>query len=57
MVDSFKIEFQAPGRPQGGDLVVFVSDDLKAADSVAESLGTEIAELIARGAPAERFKG
>ena len=29
MADSLKIDFQAPGAVGGGDLVVFVGEDLK----------------------------
>jgi leucyl aminopeptidase len=57
MADTIKIDFQAPGDVSGGDLVVFVGEDLKPAPAVAKQLGPEAADLIARAAAAERFKG
>src|SRR4051794_19144938 len=60
MASTVKIDFQALGQAlgpaSGGDLVVFVGDDLKPGEGAAR-LGPGIAELIAKAAPAERFKG
>src|ERR671932_151899 len=56
MASTVKIDFQPFGAVKGGDLVVFVADDLKPGDTAA-GLGAGIAELIAKAAPAERFKG
>jgi leucyl aminopeptidase len=56
MAANVKIEFRRFGAPSDGDLVVFVGEDLKPAGAAAE-LGEGIAGLIARAAPAERFKG
>jgi leucyl aminopeptidase len=57
MADSVKIDFRAPAAVEGGDLVIFVGEDLKPAPAVARLLGARAAELIARAAPIERFKG
>ena len=54
MAASVKIDFQPFGRPAGGDVVVFVGDDLKVAG--AAGIGG-VAEAIARAAGPERFKG
>src|SRR3954454_22195010 len=56
MASTTKIDFQPFGPGKGGDLVVFVGDDLKPGEAAA-GLGPGIAELIAKAAPAERFKG
>jgi len=57
MVEPLKVDFQAPGPIQGGDLVVFVGDDLKPAPAAAERIGPDAVALIARAATAEQFKG
>jgi leucyl aminopeptidase len=57
MADTLKIEFQAPGAPKGGDLVVFVGDDLKPSPAVAKRIGSNATDLITRAAPIERFTG
>jgi leucyl aminopeptidase len=57
MADALKIDFQAPGKAPGGDLVVFVGEDLKPAEGVAALLDADVAALIGRAAPVERFKG
>ena len=57
MADTIKIDFQAPGAVESGDLIIFVGDDLKPTPAVARQLGPKAAELIARAAAAERFKG
>src|SRR6478672_689585 len=50
------IDVQAFGPVRGGDLVVFVDDELKVTDRVAARLESA-AGLIARAAVGERFKG
>ncbi|MDB5558215.1 MAG: leucyl aminopeptidase [Enterovirga sp.] len=55
-VDSIKIEFGAFEEPQGGDLVVFVGDDLSVGPVTQERFGA-VGELVRRAAPSERFKG
>jgi len=55
--NSFKIDFQALGAVSGGDLVVFVGDDLKPAPGVSEQLGAKAMNLIEKAAASERFKG
>ena len=56
MAASVKIDFQPFGAPAGGDLVVFVGDDLKPADAALE-IEPEIKDVIAGAAGPERFKG
>ena len=57
MADTLKIEFQTPGAVEGGDLVVFVGEDLKPAPSVAKRLGAKGVDLITKAAPSEKFRG
>jgi leucyl aminopeptidase len=57
MADAIRVDFQPFGLPKGGDAVVFVGDDGKLADRVAETLGRETSNLIAKTAKIERFKG
>ncbi|HEX2552945.1 MAG TPA: leucyl aminopeptidase [Microvirga sp.] len=57
MADMIRIDFQALGPVGSGDLVVFVGEDLKLAPAVAKLLGAKGADLIARAAGSERFKG
>jgi leucyl aminopeptidase len=57
MPDTLKIDFQSPGALKGGDLVVFVGDDLKPSPATAKALGGKAADLIARAASVERFTG
>jgi leucyl aminopeptidase len=57
MADTVKIEFKPFGAVDGGDLVVFVGEDLKPAPGVGKLLGPKGADLIARAARIERFKG
>ena len=57
MANTIKIDFQAPGAVESGDLVVFVGEDLKPAPAVARLLGPGVADLVARAAGPERFKG
>jgi leucyl aminopeptidase len=56
MAETVKIDFQPVGPVEGGDLVVFVGADLRPSEAVAGTFGG-IADLIARAAPVERFKG
>ncbi|MEH3146755.1 MAG: leucyl aminopeptidase [Methylobacterium frigidaeris] len=62
MADGISIEFEtlgsaAAGAVQGGDLVLFVGDDLALSPRAAEIAGPGAADLVARAAAAERFKG
>ena len=57
MADSFKIDFQGPGKVESGDLIVFVGEDLKPTPAVAKQLGAKAVDLIAKAAAAENFKG
>jgi leucyl aminopeptidase len=56
MGDSVKIDVQGFGATKGGDLVVFVGEDLKLSDAAAARV-EGAGDLIARLAPLERFKG
>ena len=55
-MSSISIALRTIARPEAGDLVVFVRDDLALAPSVAELLPA-IGDLLARAASIERFKG
>ncbi|MGO4571551.1 leucyl aminopeptidase [Microvirga sp. 2TAF3] len=57
MADSVKIDFQAHGAVEGGDLIVFVDENLKLAPAVAKQLGPKAVDLIAKAAEVESFKG
>ncbi|MBB4039519.1 leucyl aminopeptidase [Microvirga flocculans] len=57
MADSFKIDFQAHGKVETGDLIVFVGDNLKPTPAVAKLLGPKTVDLVAKAASAEAFKG
>jgi leucyl aminopeptidase len=57
MADSFKIDFQAHGKVESGDLIVFVGENLKPTAAVAKQLGPKAVDLIAKAAAAENFKG
>ncbi|RVU18791.1 leucyl aminopeptidase [Methylobacterium oryzihabitans] len=62
MADGISIEFETLGSAgaasaQGGDLVLFVGDDLALSPRAAEIAGAGAADLVARAAAAERFKG
>ena len=52
-----KIDFQALGPVKGGDVAVLVGDDLALGPKAAQALGREGADLVARAAAVERFKG
>ena len=55
-MDSLKVEFGAAAAPEGGDLVVFVGDDLAVGSALAAQFAP-LPELLGRAAKAERFKG
>ena len=57
MADAIRVDFQPFGLPKSGDAVIFVDDGGKLPDRVAQTLGREAAEVIARTAKIERFKG
>ncbi|WP_230531180.1 leucyl aminopeptidase [Microvirga roseola] len=57
MADSYKIEFQAHGSVETGDLIVFVGENLKPTPAVAKQIGSKAVDLIAKAAAAESFKG
>src|SRR3712207_5138093 len=57
MADSFKIDFQAHGKTETGDLIVFVGENLKPSTAVAKQIGQKGVDLIAKAAAAESFKG
>ena len=57
MADSLKIDFRAFDACEGGDLVIFVGENLKPGAALAKRLGTATNGLLAKAAAAERFKG
>ncbi|WP_046864931.1 leucyl aminopeptidase [Microvirga massiliensis] len=57
MADTFKMEFQSTASLEGGDVVIFVAEDLAPTPGVSEQLGSRITDLLARTAELERFKG
>ncbi|HST93921.1 MAG TPA: leucyl aminopeptidase, partial [Microvirga sp.] len=57
MADAIRVDFQPFGRPKGGDAVVFVGEDGKLTDRVAQELGPEAVEAIAKAVKLDRFKG
>ena len=57
MADAITIGFGPLGPVGHGDLVLFVGDDLVLAPAVAETVGHGVADLVARAAAGERFKG
>ncbi|WP_375464017.1 leucyl aminopeptidase [uncultured Methylobacterium sp.] len=57
MADGITISFAPVGRGGSGDLVVFAGDDLVLGSAAREVLGSAGADLIARAAPGEKFKG
>ncbi|MGX5775632.1 leucyl aminopeptidase [Methylorubrum zatmanii] len=58
MAGGIEIAFEPlSSRARGGDLVVFVGDDLALSGAASEALGRPGAELVARAAASERFKG
>jgi leucyl aminopeptidase len=58
MAGGIEIAFEPlSSRGRGGDVVVFVGDDLALSGAAAEILGRQGADLVARAAASERFKG
>ena len=57
MADGITISFAPVGRAGGGDLVVFAGDDLALGTAAREVLGQAGADLVARAAASEQFKG
>ena len=57
MADSLKIDFRSFEDVDGGDLVVFVGENLKAGPALAKRLGAAANGLLAKAAAAEKFKG
>ncbi|MDJ1159685.1 leucyl aminopeptidase [Chelatococcus sp. SYSU_G07232] len=57
MADRVKVEFKPLERPAGGDVVVFVGEDLAPSADVKRLVGDEACATIIRAAAAERFKG
>ena len=51
MADGVKIDFQAPGRARdGGDLVLFVGEDMKLPEGAAAAAGGDVADVVAKAA-------
>jgi leucyl aminopeptidase len=57
MADSLKIDFRSFEAVEGGDLVVFVGENLKVGPALAKRLGAAANGLLAKAAAAEKFKG
>ncbi|TXN23867.1 leucyl aminopeptidase [Methylobacterium sp. WL9] len=57
MADGIGIDFQPLSSTGTGDLVVFVGDDLALSSAASEAIGKAGADLVARAAASERFKG
>ena len=57
MADGITISFGPVGPAGPGDLVVFVGDDLSLSGAARDVLGSAGADLVARAAASERFKG
>ena len=57
MADGITITFGPLGSVGRGDVVLFVGDDLALAPAVAQAIGGGVADLVARAAASERFKG
>ncbi|KQT84923.1 aminopeptidase [Methylobacterium sp. Leaf465] len=57
MADGITIAFGPLGPVGRGDVVLFVGDDLALAPAVAQAIGGGVADLVARAAASERFKG
>src|SRR4051812_22920595 len=56
MADSLKIDFRGFEAVEGGDLVVFVGENLKLGAALAKRLGSAATGLVAKAAAAEKFK-
>lgn len=57
MSDRMKVEFRGVEPVVGGDVVVFVGDDLKLTPLAQDLLGAAAQALVTRAAAVERFKG
>jgi leucyl aminopeptidase len=57
MGDRVKVEFKPFEPSKGGDLVVFVGEDLVPSQAVGDMLGADLRPMVARAAAVERFKG
>ncbi len=57
MADGITIAFGPLGPVGQGDLVLFVGDDLLLAPALVRTVGQAAADLVARAAASERFKG
>jgi leucyl aminopeptidase len=57
MADAIRVDFQPFGPAKAGDAVVFAGEDGKLPDRISGILGQEAADLVARTAKIERFKG
>ncbi|MDP4025683.1 leucyl aminopeptidase [Methylobacterium sp. NEAU 140] len=57
MADGIDIGFGPLGQAGTGDLVVFVGDDLALGGAARDALGGAGADLVARAAASEKFKG
>ncbi len=57
MTDKIDIAFGSLGQGGQGDLVVFVGDDLALAGPARDALGGSGADLVAKAAASEKFKG
>ncbi|MDR7037856.1 MULTISPECIES: leucyl aminopeptidase [Methylobacterium] len=57
MADAITITFGPLGSAGRGDLVVFVGDDLALGSAARDVIGAGGADLVARAAAAEKFKG
>jgi leucyl aminopeptidase len=57
MASRVKIDLKPLERPKGGDVVVFVGEDLSIPAQIGRILGRRLDETVRRAAAAERFKG
>ena len=57
MSDRIKVDFRSVEPIVGGDVVVFVGDDLKLTPLAQDLLGAAAQALVSRAAAVERFKG
>ena len=57
MAESLKIDVRAHGPVEGGELVIFVGENLKPTPIVAKLIGQKAVDLIKSAAGIEHFKG
>lgn len=57
MAESLKIDVRAHGPVEGGELVIFVGENLKPTPIVAKLIGQKAVDLIKSAAGIEQFKG